>query len=137
MTATSPFEITGWDPASSDEPEAGPELSRILIRKSFSGGGLDGESDGEGLFCGMSDPEAGAGYVVSERITGTLDGQSGTFVIQHGGLMGPDQPPRTFGNIVPGSGTGELAGISGTVQIDRGADGEHTMTLEYEIASNR
>jgi hypothetical protein len=41
--------------------------------------------------------------------------------------------PRTAGHIVPGSGTGELVGLTGEVQIMVGAGGEHTLTLDYEI----
>lgn len=133
MTATAPFDVTAWEPASSDRPDAGPELSRVVIRKSFQGGDLEGESEGEALFCGASRPEAGAGYVVSERVTGRLDGRQGTFVIQHGGLMGPGMAPRTFGHIVPGSGTGELVGLAGEVEIERSADGTHTMRLDYHV----
>jgi len=127
-TAVSTFDVTRWDPADADEPEAGPELSRITIGKTFTGD-FEGTGLGDGLFCGMSDPKAGAGYLVSERLIGQLDGRSGSFVIQHGGLMSPDTPPRTFGNIVPGSGTGELAGLTGTVEIGDG----HTLTLVYEL----
>ena len=132
MIATAPFSVSGWDPAAADQPDAGPALSRVAIQKAFAGGDFEGTGEGEGLFCGMDDPTAGAGYVVSERLTGTLHGRTGSFVIQHGGLMGPDVPPHTFGNVVPGSGTGELSGLSGTVQIAQ-ADGVHTMTLTYAL----
>ncbi len=126
-TATSTFDVTRWDPADADDPAEGPQLSRVTIGKAFKGD-FEGEGLGEGLFCGMSDPKAGAGYLVSERLTGQLEGRAGSFVVQHGGLMAPDTPPRTFGNIVPGSGTGELAGLTGTVELGDG----HTFTLTYE-----
>lgn len=126
--ATSSFDVTRWDPAEADDPDEGPQLSRIVVGKTFTGD-FAGEGLGEGLFCGMDDPSAGAGYLVSERLTGQLEGRSGSFVIQHGGLMGPGIAPHTFGNVVPGSGTGELAGLSGTVEIGEG----HTFTLTYEL----
>lgn len=132
MTVTSTFTVTSWaptPPTPTDAPEAGPDLSRVALTKAFEGG-LVGTASGEGLFCGMAAPEAGAGYVVSERVTGRIGEREGTFVIQHGGLMGPGLPPRTFGNVVPGSGTGGLAGIAGTVEIAQDASGTHTMTLE-------
>ncbi len=132
VTATARFDVTGWTPSPYDQPAEGPELSRITIRKAFQGG-LKGESVGEGLFCGMSAPQAGAGYVVSERFTGQLGERHGSFVIQHGGLMGPGVPPRTFGHVVPGSGTGDLVGLIGDVQIDRTDDGEHRLTLDYDF----
>ena len=133
MKVTAEFEVTGWKPVSSEQPEVGPGLSRVEITKSFGNSGLVGASKGEGLFCGMGDPEKGAGYVVSERFTGELDGRSGTFVLQHGGLMGPGMAPHSFGNIVPGSGTGDLEGVSGTMEISRTDDGAHLLTLEYDL----
>ena len=126
--ATSSFDVTRWDPAEADNPDEGPQLSRIVVGKTFTGD-FAGEGLGEGLFCGMDDPSAGAGYLVSERLTGQLEGRSGSFVIQHGGLMGPGIAPHTFGNVVPGSGTGELARLSGTVEIGVG----HTFTLTYTL----
>ncbi len=128
--ATASFDVTGWDPAPYDQPAVGPALTRITIHKVFRGD-FEGESTGEGLFCGMNAPQTGAGYVVSERVDGHLKGRSGTFVIQHGGMMGPGLPPRTFGHVVPGSGTGELEGLDGEVEISRTEDGQHTLTLDY------
>lgn len=126
--ATASFDVTGWDGAAYDAPAEGPHLSRVAIRKAFRGD-LEGESTGEGLFCGMNDPAAGAGYVVSERFAGLLGGRRGTFVIQHGGIAAPGAAPHSFGHIVPGSGTGELAGLGGEVVFGEG----HTLTLDYDL----
>jgi hypothetical protein len=136
MKAIANFDITKWEPVASDEPDSGPELSRIEITKALSGENLEGESEGEGLFCGMSDPKEGAGYVVSERFTGRIAAQHGTFVMQHGGLMGPGRAPKMFGSVVPGSGTGELIGLSGTIEIGRDEDGKHTLTLDYAFEAD-
>jgi len=133
MKATTDFDVTMGIPISTDMPGEGPDLSRIEITKSFHGGELTGESTGEGLFCGMSDPKDGAGYVVSERFKGQLGDRAGTFVLHHGGLMGPEIVPRTFGDIVPGSGTGQLEGISGTMEIIRTDDGKHQLILDYQL----
>lgn len=131
MIVTSTFDVTRWEPTPTDTPEAGPGLSRVALTKTFAGG-FAGIASGEGLFCGMEAPGAGAGYVVSERLTGRISEREGSFVLQHGGLMGPESPPRTFGSIVPGSGTAALAGIAGTVEIAQ-ADGTHTMVLEITL----
>jgi len=133
MKATAHFDVTGWNPASTDEPDEGPAMSRVDIRKAFTGGYIEGESKGEGLFCGMDDPEAGAGYVVSERFTGRLATRQGSFVIQHGGVMGPETASRSFGHVVPGSGTGELTGLAGEVQISQNVDGQHTLSIDYHF----
>lgn len=131
MKVSSGFNVTLWNPVSADNPKEGPTLSRIEISKEFTGDSITGESKGEGLFCGMNDPEAGAGYLVNERFEGILDGRSGSFVMQHGGLMGPDIEPHTFGSIVPGSGTGQLKGISGSIEIVRSEGGMHELYVEY------
>ena len=68
-----------------------------------------------------------------ERVVGRLGERRGSFVIQHGGLMGPALAPRTFGHVVPGSGTGELAGLVGDLEINRRKDGTHTLTLNYDL----
>ena len=133
-TATARFDVTAWEPTPYDRPASGPALTRIAIRKAFEGD-LSGESVGEGLFCGVDAPEAGAGYVVSERVTGRLGGRAGTFVLQHGGVMAPEAAPRSFGHVVPGSGTGALTGLRGDVSFDVSDDGVHTVVLEYAFAA--
>ncbi len=127
---TAAFDVTAWDETPYDEPSAGPRLARATVRKAFRGD-LDGESVAELLLCqeAPSDPSAGAGYVASEVVTGTLAGRAGTFVVQHGGVVGGGDAPRSFGNVVPGSGTGDLAGLSGTVTYAADADG-HRVTLD-------
>jgi hypothetical protein len=127
--ATALFDVTGWDPAAFEEPEAGPQIARIGIRKAYRGD-LEGEGTGEGLFFGMNGPAAGAGYVVSERFTGKLGGLEGTFVLHHVGVAEPGAAPRSFGHVVPGSGTGALASLRGEVSFHP----DHTVTLDYHFA---
>ena len=71
-----------------------------------------------------------AGYVAIERFSGSLGGKTGSFVLQHHGLMNRGEAALTV-TIVPDSGTGELAGISGTLDIDSGAGG-HSYVLQYQ-----
>ena len=59
---------------------------------------------------------------------GTLDGRAGTFVLQHGATGAPDGSPFMFGHVVPGSGTGALAGLRGTVRMEH-----ERYTLDYEL----
>ena len=134
-TVTATFDVTGWDDAPYDEPADGPRLARVTVRRTFQGG-LDGDSVAELLMCqgDAEDPAAGAGYVASEVVTGVLDGRAGSFVIQHGGVMGGGEAARTFGHVVPGSGRGELAGLGGAVEIARDDDGAHTITLDVRFS---
>jgi len=132
--AVSSFDVTGWDEAPYDQPEGGPHLSQATVRKSFRGD-LEGEGTAQLLMC-RSDPSdltAGAGYVALEKIVGSIGGRSGSFVVQHGGLSDPDGTRPMTAFIVTGSGTGELAGIRGTVEIAVTAEGAHSITLDYEL----
>lgn len=133
-TVTASFDVTAWNESPYDTPDDAPHLARLTVRKIFHGA-LEATSAGEGLMC-QTEPGnlgAGAGYLVSERITGRLDGHDGSFVLQHGGLAGAGTAPRTFGHVVPGSGTGALTGLTGTAELHQGASG-HTLTLDYAFA---
>ena len=131
---TIPFDVTGWDETPYATPADGPHRTRVTVRKAFRGA-LEGESTAELLTCQSdpSDPSAGAGYVASEHVVGRLGGRSGAFVVQHGGIVGGGEAPRSFGNVVPGSGTGDLAGLRGTVVFYRDDLGQHTLTLDYDL----
>ena len=107
MTASAPFTNDRYEEEAYGEAE-GTEVSRVHISRTFTGD-LDGESTAELL---IAKSEGGGGYVGHDRVTGTLEGRSGGFVFQHTGLIGPEGITNT-GTIVPGSGSGELAGISG------------------------
>ncbi len=134
IRAISSFDVTGWDQTRYEEEVTGPELSRATVRKAFRGD-LVGESTAELLMCQAdpSDLSSGAGYVASERVVARLGGRAGTFVLQHWGLSGGGGPQKAAGHVVPGSGTGELAGLSGEVEISVDANGGHTLTLDYDI----
>ena len=115
------------------EPEEGvgdPTVGRMAIAKQFRGG-LEATSRGQ-MLTAMTDLEGSAGYVAIERVTGTLDGRAGTFALQHSGTMTRGLPQLTI-TVVPDSGTGELAGIAGTMTIDI-ADGKHSYDFEYTLA---
>jgi len=80
----------------------------------------------------MTDVKGSAGYVAMERVHGTLDGRSGTFALQHSGTMTRGEGQLSV-TVVPDSGTGQLAGLSGTMSINI-ADGEHSYEFDYTLA---
>ena len=127
MNAGAPFTNDRYD----EEPYGGAEgteLSRVHISRTFSGD-LEGESTAELM---IAKSEGGGGYIGHDRITGSLGGKTGGFVFQHTGLMGPAGVTNT-GTIVPGSATGELEGITGEGTMLADDDGNHTLTLAYEL----
>ena len=107
----------------------GIKLNRNVIRKEFSGD-LVGRSEGQMVAAYTATPGS-AGYVAIEHFTGSVAGKSGSFLLQHHGLMDKGDAALTV-TIVPDSGTGELAGIAGTLQIDNAA-GKHSCVLQYEL----
>jgi hypothetical protein len=125
--ASAPFTNDRYDEEAYGDA-AGTELSRVHISRTFTGD-LAGESTAEIL---IAKSEGGGGYIGHDRITGTLGGKSGGFVFQHGGIMGPAGVSNT-GTIVPGTGTGELEGIAGEGTMLADDEGNHTLTLAYEL----
>lgn len=108
------------------EPE---RMGRLAGDKVYRGD-LEGTGVVELLFGG--DPKSGSAAIVGiEKVTGKLHGRAGTFLLHHRGVMERGKQEYSIG-IVPDSGTGELAGISGTVSIR--IDGKkHFYALEYAI----
>jgi hypothetical protein len=108
-------------------PEA--ELGRRSIDKQFHGQ-LEAVSQGEMLSAGTP-TKGSAGYVAIERVTGTLDGRSGSFTLQHNATMTRGTPYLNI-IVVPDSGTGQLTGLSGTMNIII-TDGKHAYDFEYSL----
>ena len=110
-------------------PDASKLLGRLTIAKQFRGD-LTASSIGE-MLSAMTGVKGSAGYVAIERVTGTLHGRSGTFVLQHSGIMTRGAPGLSV-QVVPDSGTDELTGLAGTMQIVIEA-GRHSYVLSYEL----
>jgi hypothetical protein len=72
-----------------------------------------------------------AGYVAIERVTATLAGRSGSFVLQHSGSMDRGAQRLSI-TVVADSGTGGLAGISGELRITI-TGGKHFYEFEYSL----
>ena len=112
-----------------DEALAGTAITRFGLDKQFDGE-LEAASKGEMLAAGT--PSSGAGgYVAIEHVTGTLKGRKGSFALQHFGTMENGKFDLKV-LVVPGSGTGDLAGITGTMEIIIAA-GKHSYTFDYQL----
>lgn len=104
-------------------------LGRMTIDKQLSGD-LIGIGKGQ-MLTGMSSVKGSAAYSAIERVTGTLAGRRGSFVLQHTGIISRGEQSLVI-TIVPDSGTGELTGISGTCSII--IDGKaHSYDLAYTL----
>jgi len=106
-------------------------VGRMTIDKQFQG---EIEGTSQGLMVMTGTPVQGsAGYVALEKVTGSIKGRSGTFYLQHNGIMN-----RGVGElkviVVPDSGTGDLTGLSGSFSITI-EGGKHYYDFEYSIAA--
>ncbi len=129
MHAAGPFDVT-IQPQTTDQA-AGPPYGRMILKKQYHGA-LEADAQGEMLTGG--DFKAGnAGYVAMETVTGTLDGRAGTFQVMQIGTMQAGRPELRC-VVVPGSGTGALMGLAGTLTLDP-TGGKHTYTLDYTLPS--
>jgi hypothetical protein len=126
--ATGTFEVK-ITPQPADEHADGSPLGRLTIDKQFRGD-IEGVSKGV-MLAAQGTVKGSAGYVAMERVTATLAGRSGTFVLQHTGIMDRGAPSLVI-TVVPDSGTGELEGLTGTMGIDI-ANGKHSWVFDYTL----
>ena len=124
------FEVT-LTPVQPDAGAAPGAPGRMLLAKTFHGG-IEGTGAGE-MLATLDDGRSGA-YVALERVEGTLDGRRGSFALVHRGLM-DDGAQELSIIVVPGSGTGELAGLSGVFHLTI-EGGEHRYDLEYRLPNS-
>lgn len=113
-------------------PFEGPVPSPVgvmAIDKRYHGP-LDATAVGE-MLAARTESTGAAAYVALERVSGSLDGKTGTFDLAHVGTMTKDSQHLAV-KIVPGSGTGGLAGINGTLNI-RIEGKAHFYDLEYTL----
>ncbi len=125
--ATGTFEVS-ITPAANDSAD-GVTLGRMTVAKTFAGP-LTARSQGD-MLTGAGTVAGSAVYVMIERVTGTLDGQAGSFALAHIGVMDRGKPDLKV-MIVPDSGSGALAGITGTLTI-RIEGGKHFYDIDYRL----
>jgi hypothetical protein len=121
-------------PQKPDNKEAeSANLGRLSIDKQFRGD-LEATSKGE-MLSAATEVKGSAGYVAIERVSGTLHGRSGTFILQHSGTMTRTAPQLSI-TVVPDSGTGQLVGLAGKMTI-KIADGKHFYEFDYTLPGTR
>ena len=124
----SAFTITKWD-ETENEAWQGGKLTRTLATKAFTGA-FEGSAVLEAVMLRLEGDAGVMSYVGVERISGKLHGREGCFVLTHNAEAIRGERLATW-KILPGSGTGELAGISGHGNITP----EHDFVLTYELSN--
>jgi len=126
-TAKGTFDVKTAPQPAGDADDTG--IARLLLDKQFHGD-LDAVSKGQMLAAGTAS-KGSAGYVAIEKVTGTLFGHKGSFVLQHTGTMNRGVPALNV-SVVPDSGTDQLTGLSGTMNISI-ANGAHSYEFAYSL----
>jgi len=126
--ASGTFEVK-LNPKPQDDKVGDPTVGRMSIEKQFHGD-LEATSKGQ-MLTAMTDVKGSAGYVAIERVRGTLHGRSGSFALQHSGTMTHGTPQLSV-TVVPDSGTGQLVGLAGTMDI-KITDGKHFYEFDYTL----
>jgi len=116
-------------PQTANEIETAAAVSRMTIDKEIHGE-LEGTSKGE-MLAAMTDVKGSGAYVALERVTGTLNGRAGTFVLQHTATR-TSTSQQLLITVVPDSGTGQLFGLAGKFNI-RIEDKKHFYEFEYSL----
>ncbi|SDD53325.1 DUF3224 domain-containing protein [Actinokineospora iranica] len=126
--ATGTFGIEAWQPEESDE-QHGTTVTRTTARKRYTGD-LTATSVVT-MFQVRAPVEGSAAYVAVERVSGTLGGRAGTFVLQHNATSTPEKQSMDI-TVVPDTATGELTGLTGEMVIAL-VDGTHHYTIDYKF----
>ena len=129
MTATAkgPFDVKLTPQGDATNPTA---VGRMSLDKTFHGD-LAATSVGE-MLAVRTAVSGSAGYVAIERVTGTLAGRTGSFALQHWGMMDKGTPDLKI-SVIPDSATGDLAGLTGTMTIDIQPGGKHFYSFTYTL----
>ncbi len=128
ISGTMEVTLSALDPSVAAQPGS-PVLGRKGLSKRYHGV-LEALAEGEMLTAGGT-VKGSAAYVAVERVVGALDGRSGSFALVHRGVMQGSQQVLLV-SVVPDSGTGELAGLRGVLQIER-RDGQHHYRFDYTL----
>lgn len=128
MQAKGEFDVTRTPQGSLDMGD-GVEIGHMRFDKQFRGS-LEATSVVH-MLAAMSPVDGSGAYVAIERINGTLDGHSGSFLAQHNGILDRGAPSLDL-TVVPDSGTDALTGLRGRISIDI-VEGAHFYTFDYTL----
>ncbi len=127
--ATGTFDVK-LAPVGNDSTPEGPNLGRMSMDKTFKGD-FEGVGKGEMITAAGLTVKESAAYSAVERLSGTLHGKKGSFALQHTGIMDRGKPSLNI-TVVPDSATGELAGLTGKMDIII-EGGKHSYVFEYAL----
>ncbi|MEV4013195.1 DUF3224 domain-containing protein [Nonomuraea angiospora] len=130
MTAKGTFDTADWDAKAPFVERDGVSIGLVTMSKTFHGD-LTATSVVH-LLTASTEVEDSRSYVALERIEGTLDGRAGAFVVQHNAVSDRGEQSLRI-SVVPDSGTGELRGLRGEMDITIAPDGSHSYIFDFTL----
>jgi hypothetical protein len=127
--ATGSFTVASWDESTYQELSGDAKLTKATVTFSLTGD-ITGEASWDAVMCYR--PDGTAVYTGMQRVDGTLAGLEGSFVLQADGEFA-DGAARSRWQIIEGSGTGGLAGLTGSGSAVATAEPPGTFTLDYDL----
>jgi hypothetical protein len=125
--ASAVITVHKYEPQAYEEPAEGPVLTRIHVEESFSG---DISGDGVVEFLQAARADGSASFVGIERVTGTVGGRDGTFLLQDSGTVSDNIVSGDW-FVVPGSGTAGLSGLRGEGGFRANLGSDAQVHLDY------
>lgn len=129
MHAKATFAINAWDEKPYNEMNGLPKLTRASVTKAYQG---DIKGEGELEYLMMYRDDGSASFIGLERVVGSVDGRSGSFVLQHSGTFKGGLATVTL-LVVSGSGTGDLSGLRGKGEFAVGHQQPYSLTLDFDF----
>lgn len=130
-TLETKLRIDNWDESALDEFDDGRKTTRALVRLRE---GVDGLQSGSASMLAYYHPDGTSQYVTLLSLSGRLDERSGTVVFRgEGAYDGTTASSRM--TVIPGSGTGGLAGMSGSL-VSESTQADYPfmpLTLTYQF----
>ncbi|HTD13034.1 MAG TPA: DUF3224 domain-containing protein [Steroidobacteraceae bacterium] len=127
---TGPFDVKITPQKPDTQIARAANLARLTIDKRYHGD-LEAIAKGE-MLAAQTEVKGSAGYVALERVSGKLKGRSGSFVLQHNGIMNRGTAELAV-TVVPDSGAGELRGLSGKMKVIIAPDGAHSYEFDFKF----
>jgi Protein of unknown function (DUF3224) len=125
--ASGHIEVKTYEPQAYEDVDEGPNLVEIHVTETFSG---DIEGEGVVRFLQASRDDGSASFVGIERVTGSIGGRRGTFLLQDAGTLEGNLVKGDW-FVIPGSGTGELTGLRGEGGFEAELGQHAAITLDY------
>ena len=129
MQASGPFDVK-----LAPQADDGDGVGRMTLDKRYHGA-LDASSRGQ-MLAVMGGVQDSGSYVALERVDGTLGERKGTFALQHAGTMNRGAQSLSI-TVVPDSGTGELGGLAGRMDIRIEPGGKHFYDFDYTLTATK